>query len=64
MCFAFQVVSLGSPDILRGLLGNVALAVQKLTAALDPLIDALGCPELTKYDKALLENFPGAGDGL
>lgn len=64
MCFAFQVVSLGSPDILRGLLGNVALAVQKLTAALDPLIDSLGCPKLTKYDKALFDKFPGAGDGL
>lgn len=64
MCFAFQVVSLGSPDILRGLLGNVALAVQKLTAALDPLIDALACPELTKYDKTLFDKFPGAADGL
>jgi len=58
MCFAFQVVSLGSPDILRGLLDNVALALQKLTAASDPLIDALACPELSKYDKAFFEKVP------
>lgn len=64
MCFAFQAVSTGGPDILRGLLGNALAAVQKLTDALNPVIGALGCPQLVKYDAALLKGFPGAGSGL
>jgi len=61
MCFALQVANVGSPDILKGLLGNALLAVQKLTSALDPLLKTLGCPQLAKYDKSLLQKFPGAG---
>jgi hypothetical protein len=61
MCLAFQSASEAAPDILRGLLGNVVLAVQKLTDALNPIIAELGCPELTKYDTTLFKAFPGAG---
>jgi hypothetical protein len=64
MCFAFQAVNSASPDILKGLLGNVLLAVQKLTVALNPILSQLGCPELAKYDTSLLAKFPGAGAGL
>lgn len=64
MCFAFQAVSTAAPDILNGLLGNVLLAVQKLTDALDPIIGTLGCPQLAKYDTGLLKNLPGAGSGI
>jgi hypothetical protein len=28
------------------------------------VLGPLGCPELYKYDKALFEKFPGAGDGI
>jgi hypothetical protein len=64
MCFAFQVVNSASTDILKGLVGNVLLAVQKLTDALNPIIAQLGCRELAKYDKSLLAKFPGAGAGV
>jgi hypothetical protein len=64
MCLAFQVASEGAPDILRGLLGNILTAVQKLTSALDPILQTLGCPELTKYDKSLFKEMPGGQDGI
>jgi hypothetical protein len=61
MCLAFQAASETAPDILRGLLGNVVLAVQKLADTLNPIIAELGCLELTKYDTTLFKAFPGAG---
>jgi hypothetical protein len=64
MCFAFQTVSTAAPDILKGLLGNVLLAVQKLTDALDPILATLGCPQLAKYDTSLFQKFPGAESGI
>lgn len=64
MCFAFQTVSTAGPDILRGLLGNALAAVEKLTDALDPVLETLGCQQLIKYDASLLKAFPGAGSGL
>jgi hypothetical protein len=65
MCFAFQAVSAAAPDILKGLFGDVLAAVQKLSGALNnAVLGPLGCPELYKYDKALFEKFPGAGDGI
>jgi hypothetical protein len=64
MCLAFQAASEAAPDILRGLLGNALVAVQKLTDALDPILQTFGCPELTKYDTSLFKKFPGAGSGL
>ena len=60
MCFAFQFVQFASPDILDGLLGNVLLAVRKLTTVLDPILASLGCPEAAKFDMGLLSSFPGA----
>jgi hypothetical protein len=64
MCLAFQAASEGAPDVLRGLVGNVLVAVQKLASVLDPIIAELGCPELVKYDAALLKAFPGAGSAM
>jgi hypothetical protein len=63
-CFAFLATSQATPDILKGLLGNVVEAVSKLTDALDPILQTLGCPQLAKYDATLLQKFPGAGSGL
>jgi hypothetical protein len=65
MCFAFQALSAGAPDILKGLFGSVLAAVQKLSDALNnAVLVPLKCPELYKYDKALFQNFPGAKDGI
>lgn len=64
MCFAFSTVNAVAPDILRGLVGNVLLDVQKLTDALNPILAELGCPAIAKYDRNLLSKFPGAGSGI
>ncbi|KAI2486712.1 oxidase [Pyrenophora tritici-repentis] len=64
MCFAFQAVNSAAPDILKGLLGNVLLAVQSLTDALNPILVTLACPQMGKYDKSLFSKFPGAGAGV
>jgi hypothetical protein len=64
MCFAFQAASIANPDILKGLVGNVLAAVQKLTEALDPILQTLACPQLEKYNASLLQNYPGAGSGI
>lgn len=64
MCLAFVAALQASPDILGGLVGNVLLAVQKLTNALEPILTSLNCPEITKYDATLFKAFPGAGSGL
>jgi hypothetical protein len=64
VCFGFMTASEVAPDLLRGLVGNVLAAVGKLTDALDPIFQTLGCPQLVKYDRLLLNKFPGAGDGL
>ena len=64
MCLAFQAVSAVTPDILRGLLGNVLLAVQKLGDVLTPIVDELGCPQLAKFDRTAFGKFPGANGGI
>ena len=64
ICLAFASALQASPDILGGLVGNVLVAVQKLTSALDPILTSLNCPEVTKYDATLFKAFPGAGSGL
>lgn len=48
----------------KGLLDNVLQAASKWIDALNPFLSTLDCPQLTKYDKALFPQFPGAGDGL
>ncbi|KAH7406357.1 Chloroperoxidase [Phaeosphaeria sp. MPI-PUGE-AT-0046c] len=64
MCLAYVAALQATPDLLGGLVGNVLVAVQKLTNALDPIIAALGCPEVTKYDATVFKAFPGAGSAL
>jgi hypothetical protein len=60
MCFALQNIEQGAPDLLRGLVGDVLVAVRKLTDTLDPILQLLGCPQIAKYDRLLLLKFPGA----
>ncbi|KAJ4403468.1 hypothetical protein N0V91_006520 [Didymella pomorum] len=64
MCLAFTAAQEVSPDILGGLVGNILVAVQKLTNVLEPIFAALNCPEITKYDATLFKAFPGAGSAL
>ena len=53
---------MGAPDLLRGLVGNVLQAVTELVGVLEPVIGALGCPELAKYDETAFGQFPGWSD--
>ena len=64
ICLAFASALQASPDIFGGLVGNVLVALQKLTSALEPILASLNCPEITKYDANLFKAFPGAGSGL
>jgi hypothetical protein len=64
MCLAFRVVSTATPDLLKGLVGNVLLAVKKLTEVLDPVLEELSCPQLMKYDASSFDKFPGAQGGI
>jgi hypothetical protein len=61
---AFQTVSGIAPDILEELVGNVLLAVQKLTTVLTFIIDELGCPQLAKFDTTAFGQFSGAQGGI
>jgi hypothetical protein len=61
MCLAFQAVNSAAPDILKGLLRNVVLAVQKLSDALNLILTTLSCRQLTKYDASLFDKFPSNG---
>jgi len=64
-CFASQAAIQFAPDLLKGLVGDVAGAVNKLTGALD--LDVLGCPVLERIDESQFTQFPGfaklRGDG-
>jgi len=62
ICFGMQYAAIGAPDILKGLVNNVLSAVGKLTDALQPLLTSLSCPEFSKFNGNLFEQFPGAGD--
>ncbi|KAH7411947.1 hypothetical protein DE146DRAFT_259165 [Phaeosphaeria sp. MPI-PUGE-AT-0046c] len=64
VCFAMQFINIGSPDILKGLVGNVLQAVSKLTDALKPILQTLSCPQVSEFNGNLFEQFPGAGSGL
>jgi hypothetical protein len=60
LCFAFQAVSMAAPDILRGLVGNVAAVLQTLNGALAKFIGTLGCPQLSSFDPSLFNKYPGS----
>lgn len=64
ICLAYVAALQATPDLLGGLVGNVLVAVQKLTNSLNPILAALDCPEITKYDATVFKAFPGAGTAL
>ena len=60
LCLAFQAVSMATPDLLRGLVGNLARALAVLNEPLAHVLASLGCPQLAKYDPSLFKQFPGS----
>ncbi|KAG9092035.1 hypothetical protein FRC07_011738 [Ceratobasidium sp. 392] len=63
VCFAFQAAQQVMPDVLKGILGDLTLALGLWTTKVTPVLSGLGCPELTKYDPAVFGTYPGSGGG-
>ena len=58
-CFAFQLLQNGLPDFLKGPLGKLNKAIDKVSTAFDPVFGAANCPTLGKYDQSLFNSYPG-----
>lgn len=58
-CFAYQAAILSAPDLLKGLVVDVAGAVQKIADSLATPLQELGCPQLAKLDERQLQAYPG-----
>ena len=63
-CFAFQLIVQSAPDILQGLISDVAQATQQLTQAIDAASTGLNCPQLDSVDRQNLENNFGIYPGV
>jgi len=59
-CFIFQSLQQALPDVLKGLVLNVADAMSPLSKILQPLVGSLGCPVLSSYDSSQFSQYPGA----
>jgi hypothetical protein len=60
VCFAFQALQQAAPDVLKGLVLDVAGAMNKLTEAVSDVLSGIVCPELGSYDVSQFSEFPGA----
>ena len=58
-CFGYQAAVLSAPDLLKGLVSDVAGAVSALTESLGDSLGQLGCPQLERFDREQFEQFPG-----
>ncbi|KAI4846683.1 Cloroperoxidase [Aureobasidium sp. EXF-8845] len=59
MCYGLQLAVQGLPDILSGVVTDLAGAVNQVTNAFNPAIAKLGCPKLTKINKDQFQKYPG-----
>ena len=58
-CFLLQVSQTETPDVLAGLLSNVASLIKPLTDVVSQSLQGLNCPKLIKIDKNQFKKFPG-----
>ena len=58
-CYAFEVLTQESPDLLEGLFTNVTPARNQLAAAIATMTGGLGCPQLTTLQYSQFGQFPG-----
>jgi hypothetical protein len=58
-CFVFQSLQQVLPDILKGLVSNVADAMSPLENKIGTLLAPLGCPTLRKFDTTQFDQYPG-----
>ncbi|KAE9376470.1 Cloroperoxidase [Stipitochalara longipes BDJ] len=59
VCFAFQALQQAAPDVLKGLVLDVAGAMNKLTGAIADVLSGIVCPELGSYDVSQFDQYPG-----
>jgi len=59
ICFAFQALQQGAPDVLKGLVLDVAGATNTLTSAIANVLSGIVCPELGSYDVSQFDQYPG-----
>lgn len=60
ICLAMQAASMASPDLLKGLVSNVAEPLSRVLGAVGKITSQLSCPELKEYNLNLFKKFPGA----
>jgi hypothetical protein len=60
ICFAFQALQQAAPDLLKGLVTNVAGTMNQLDGVITNLLSELVCPELNSYDVSQFDKYPGA----
>ena len=59
MCYGLQLAVQELPDLLSGLVTNLAAAVNKVSSTFGDTTQKLGCPELTKINKDQFQKYPG-----
>ncbi|KAI5198460.1 Cloroperoxidase [Aureobasidium subglaciale] len=59
MCYGLQLAVQELPDILSGVVTNLASAVNQVSSAFGNATQKLGCPELTKINKDQFKKYPG-----
>jgi hypothetical protein len=59
MCYGLQLAVQELPDLLSGLVTNLAAAVNQVSSAFGNATESLGCPELTKINQDQFQKYPG-----
>lgn len=59
MCYGLQLAVQELPDLLSGLVTNLAAAVNQVSAPFGNATEKLGCPELTKINMDQFNKYPG-----
>ncbi|KAK7727153.1 hypothetical protein SLS57_003188 [Botryosphaeria dothidea] len=59
-CFTLQAAQAGLPDVLNGILSDLAPALDLINNAVSPLMTSLACPQLEQFSQGLFNQFPGA----
>lgn len=58
-CFIYQILPLGTPDVLKRTQTSTLNILKLLTDQLGPLSQALSCPQLQSIDKSQYNEYPG-----
>ncbi|CAE7100345.1 unnamed protein product [Rhizoctonia solani] len=61
ICFGLQAMQQAIPDILKGVVGDLTVALGLWTSKILPILSPLGCPTLKEYDGSVFRTYPGFG---